>query len=185
VADQVVTEMNLADIDNVYVLTSPLFFIQLNKSADRQQYHPQWVGIGITMTFDTVAAASCPNIDKAKFFAPFPAWIDSNKYDPEFQDAVQKFYSDECGSAGCGDDFMLLAWSGTKTWAQLLALPGRELTRERFVYFAERARGLQNHIGPTLSFSPEDHFGASQVHVSEASCSDRRWHTKQSFVSDF
>ncbi|MGH2729593.1 MAG: hypothetical protein ACRDJI_03180, partial [Actinomycetota bacterium] len=64
------------------------------------------------------------------------------------------------------------------------------LTRERFVFFAERARGLKNPTGPTLNYSPDDHFGANQVHVNEAQCSgykagDNRWHTIQSFVSDF
>lgn len=80
---------------------------------------------------------------------------------------------------------MWLAWSGSKTLRSLLELAGRNLTRETFVYKVERARGLKNGIGPELNFSPDDHFGASQVHVSEARCSDARWHTLKTFVSDF
>ncbi|MFN2390277.1 MAG: ABC transporter substrate-binding protein [Actinomycetota bacterium] len=183
-----VQEMNLAGIENVYVLTSPVYFAALLKAANAQGYHPQWVGVGISMTFDTVVVTACgdgPAIDGAKFFSPFPAFIDSNKFDPDFQAAVRKFYPQKCGTSGCGDDFMFLPWWLTKVFAQTLELPGKALTRERFVYLTERARGLQNKIGPTLNFSPTDHFGASQVHVNEARCSDRRWHTIQSFASDF
>ncbi|MDQ3646037.1 MAG: ABC transporter substrate-binding protein, partial [Actinomycetota bacterium] len=183
-----VQEMKLAGIENVFVLTSPVYFLQVLKAANAQGYHPQWVGVGISMTFDTVMTAACPDgpaLDGAKFFSPFPAWIDSNKYDPEFQQAVRKFYPQKCNTSGCGDDFMWLSWSAAKSFTQMLELPGRDLTRERFIYFSERARGLQNKIGPTLNFSPTDHFGADQVHVNEARCSDRRWHTIQSFASDF
>jgi branched-chain amino acid transport system substrate-binding protein len=191
-ADTVVQEMSAAGIENVYVLTSPVWFLQVLESSQNQLYTPQWTGVGITMTFDTVATVGCSKgtLSQAKFFAPFPAWIDSNKFDPDFQKAVRQFYSSECGSAGCGDDFMLLGWQGNITAASLLELPGKNLTRERFVWFAERARGLKNPTGPTLNFSPDDHLGASQVHVNEAQCrgykaGDNRWHTIQSFVSDF
>jgi hypothetical protein len=187
--------MKAAGIENVYVLTSPVWFLQVLDSAQKQLYSPQWVGVGITMTFDTVAAVGCRDgtLSQAKFFAPFPAWIDSNKFDPDFQKAVREFYgSSECpaNQPGCGDDFMLLGWQGNITAAGLLALPGRNLTRERFVYYAERARGIKNPTGPTLNFAPDDRFGANQVHVNEAQCSgykagDNRWHTIQSFVSDF
>ncbi|MGH2729175.1 MAG: ABC transporter substrate-binding protein [Actinomycetota bacterium] len=194
-ADTVVQEMKAAGIENVYVLTSPVWFLQVLDSAQKQLYTPQWVGVGITMTFDTVATVGCRDgtLSQAKFFAPFPAWIDSNKFDPDFQKAVREFFaSSECpaNQPGCGDDFMLLGWQGNITAAALLNLPGRNLTRERFVYYAERARGIKSPVGPTLNFAPDDRFGASQVHVSEAQCSgykagDNRWHTIQSFVSDF
>ena len=188
VAQTVVQELKAAGIENVNVLMSPIFFIQVLQAARTQQYTPQWVGVGIQMTFDTVAAVGCRNgtLDKAKMFSPFPAWIDRNRYDADFDKAVRAFYADsECNSNGCGDDFIWLAWSGGKTSWELLSLPGRDLTRERFVYELERARGLSNGIGPRLTFSPGDHFGADEVHVSEARCSDARWHTLKSFVKDF
>ncbi len=80
---------------------------------------------------------------------------------------------------------MWLAWSSGKILWEMLELPGKSLNRERFLYFLERARGLKNGIGPTLNYSPDNHFGATQVHVSEASCGDRRWHTIEDFASDF
>ncbi|MGH2807059.1 MAG: ABC transporter substrate-binding protein [Actinomycetota bacterium] len=187
-AQTVVQEMKTAGIENVNVLTSPVWFLQVLQAARTQQYTPQWVGVGITMTFDTVAAVGCRNgtLDKSKFFAPFPAWIDSNRFDADFQKAVRAFYeSSECNSSGCGDDFIWLGWTASRTLADALLLAGRNLSRELFVYELERARGLKNGINPELNFSPDDHFGASEVHVSEARCSDNRWHTLKSFVSDF
>jgi hypothetical protein len=53
------------------------------------------------------------------------------------------------------------------------------------MYNLERMRNLKNGIGPELSYSPESHFGASTVHVSEARCNDQKWHTIASFVDSF
>jgi ABC-type branched-subunit amino acid transport system substrate-binding protein len=185
-AQTVVQEMKVAGIENVYVLTSPVWFLQVLQAAKTQQFTPQWVGVGITMTFDTVATVGCRNgtLDKSKFFAPFPAWVDSNKFDPDFREAVHAIYPNP--RLPDGDDFMWLGWAASKGLGEMLKLPGKDLTRDRFVYFLERARNLKTGILPPNSFAPDDHFGASMVHVSEAQCSvDNRWHTIQSFASDF
>jgi hypothetical protein len=140
------------------------------------------------MTFDTVASVACPDgssIDRAKFFSPFPAWVDSNKFDPNFQKAVRALNNEECNSNGCGDDFMWLSWLGSRTIADMFLKAGRNLTRGGFVQAVEGMKGYRNGIGPALTFSPNDHLGASQVHVNEARCSDRRWHTIMPFRSSF
>ncbi|MDQ3964488.1 MAG: ABC transporter substrate-binding protein [Actinomycetota bacterium] len=183
-ARSVVQEMQSQGIENVYVLTSPVWWLNVLKQADTQQYAPQWVGVGISMTFDTVASVGCgggTSIDGAKFFSPFPAWIDVNKFDPDFRKAVDTFYPDERG----GDDFMVLSWEASKTWWDMLENVGKDITREKFIYDVERMRGLKNGLGPVLNYAPNDHFGASQVHVNEARCSDRRWHTIKAFASEF
>lgn len=185
-ARSVVQEMQSQGIENVYVLTSPVWWLNVLKQADTQQYKPQWIGPGISQTFDTVANVGCNrnpdgSIDGSKVFSPFPAWIDINKYDPDFTKAVNLFYPEKRG----GDDFMVLSWQGTKTWWDMLENVGEDLTREKFIYEVERMRGLKNGLGPILNFTPDDHFGANQVHVNEARCSDSRWHTIKSFVSDF
>ena len=183
-----VQQMKARGIDNVYVLTSPFWFLKVLSAARSQDYSPQWVGVGITMTFDTVASAGCRGgtLTGAKFFSPFPAWVDRNKFDPNFAKAVAKHHPEENG----GDDFMWLSWAFSKVGTSLLKLPGSNLTRERFIYYAERSRGIRSGIFPPLSFSPSDRFGSTQVHVNEAQCSgykagDNRWHTIASFVSNF
>ena len=135
------------------------------------------------MTFDTVANVGCKggsSFDGAKFFSPFPAWFDSNRFDPEFREASAKL-----SSKGQGDDFMWLSWSGSRSIWDMFENIGKDPTREKFIYEVERMRNLKTGIGPDLNFAPDDHFGAAQVHVSEVRCNDSRWHTIKSFVSDF
>ncbi|MFP5297751.1 MAG: ABC transporter substrate-binding protein, partial [Actinomycetota bacterium] len=54
-AQTIATELNQQGIENVHVLVSPTFFIQLAQAAVNQQYRPQWVGYGLTKGLDTVA----------------------------------------------------------------------------------------------------------------------------------
>ena len=182
-AQAIATELNQRGIDNVNLLLAPVFWLQMLNAAGAQAYHPQWVGAGIQFTFDAIATAGCRSgsLDGAKMFAPFPAWVDSNKYDPEFRQAVRAIYPEE----NDGDDFMWLGWSSAKAMHEMLLKAGKDLTREKFIYTMERG-DFFNGIGPHVSFTPEDHFGAGEVHVSEAKCSqDNRWHTIHDWVNDF
>ena len=175
-AQAVVQEMKALEIENVYAMVAPVWFLQVLKAADTQNYHPQWVGIGLFMTIDTVARAGCPNIDGSLFFSPFPAWVDRNKYDPEYDKAMEAVYG------GQGDDFVWLGWSVAKQVRILLENASQNLTREGFIAKTETVRNMRTPAMPVLNYSPEDHFGAEQMHLSEARCSDSRWHTIDSFV---
>jgi ABC-type branched-subunit amino acid transport system substrate-binding protein len=182
-ARSVVQEMSSQGIENVFVLTSPVWFLNVLAQANEQSYSPQWTGVGISMTFDTVANVGCKggsSFDGAKFFSPFPAWFDSNKYDQDFREASRTL-----SSKGEGDDFMWLSWTGSRTIWDMFENLGKDPTREGFIYEVERMRNMSHGIGPELNYAPDDHFGASEVHVSEVRCSDNRWHTIKSFVSDF
>lgn len=177
-ARQVVRDLQLQQIENVFVLTSPVFWLNVLKQADAQAYRPQWVGVGISMTFDTVANVACDptqggtSIDGAKFFSPFPAWIDSNRYDQNFRRA-----SNALTRKGNGDDFMWLSWIAGKVFWEMLKAPGKDLTRQSFILAVEKLRNLDVGVGPKLSYSSSDHFGANATYVNEARCSSRRWHT--------
>ena len=175
-AQAVVQELKTLGIENVYAMAAPVWFLQVLKAADTQNYHPQWVGIGLFMTIDTVSRVGCPNLDKALFFSPFPAWVDRNKYDPEYDKAMEAIYG------GQGDDFVWLGWSVAKQIRALLENAGANLTRESFIAATEQVRNLKTPAMPVLNYSKTDHFGAEQMHLSEARCSDSRWHTVESFV---
>ena len=187
-AQVVVQEMKSRGVENVYVNTSPVWFLQVLQAARSQDYEPQWVGVGLTKSLDTVASVGCRNgtLNGAKFFAPFPAWADIHRYDPDFKEAVRAVYPEK----GQGDDIMVIPWGLSKVIGRLIEASGRELTRQRFVYFAERVRNIQTGVYPPVTFSPDDHRGGTQVHLNEAQCSgykagDNRWHTIRAFVSDF
>ncbi len=184
-AQAITTDLQQRNIDNVNVLLAPLFFLQMLQTSGSANYLPQWTAVGIQMTFDTIPTVGCRNgsIDGMKAFAPFPAWIDSDKFDPDFRKAVAAIHPEE--NNGTGDDFMWLGWSGSTGMRDFLTLPGENLTRERFVYFLERAKNMNNGIAPPISFAPDDHWGGSAVHVSEASCVDGRWHTLMTNKTDF
>ncbi|MGH2748176.1 MAG: ABC transporter substrate-binding protein [Actinomycetota bacterium] len=187
-ARTVVQELSSAGIENVYVDVAPVWFLQVLSEAGRQGYNPQWVGPGITMTFDTVANIGCRNssgFDGAKFFSPFPAYSETNRYDPNFRKALTTLTNEDEADSDRDNDFIWLGWYANRVFADMLDVVGRNLTRERFVYFVQRAKNLKNGIGPTLNYTPGDPFGADTVHVSEVSCNDGRWHTIQSFVKDF
>lgn len=187
-AQAVVQEMKSRGVENVYVLASPVWFLQVLQAARTQEYEPQWVGVGITKTLDTVASVGCRNgtLNRAKFFSPFPAWADIDRFDPNFRKAVRTIYPEE----GDGDDIMVIGWGLAKVLEALLDAPERTLTRERLTHFAERLRNIKTGVYPPVSFAPDDHRGGTQVHLNEAQCTgykagDNRWHTIRSFVDDF
>ena len=184
-ARSVVQEMSTQGLENVFVLTSPTWFLQVLQAANQQGYAPQWVGVGISMTFDTVANVGCRggnSLDGAKFFSPFPAWFDSNRFDPDFRAAVNKFHPNESG----GDDFMWLSWSGSKMIWEMLKRNGEDLTREGFMYNLERMRNLKNGDRSRAELCPRRPFrGQRRFTSTRLGASDTRWHTIESFVNDF
>lgn len=174
-AQTIATELNQQGIQNVHVLVSPTFFIQLSQAAASQRYFPQYVGYGLTKGLDTVANAACKNsssIQNARFLSPFPAYVDSNRFDPEFR------------KAGGTDDIMLGLWGTSKVIAEMLKAPGKDLSRERFIAFAQEAN-IKTGLFPDVSFSPSDHFGGTAMHLLRADCPNNRFVTEQAFVRDF
>lgn len=177
-----VQEMKLGGIENVFVNSTPVWFLQLLKDADAQEFRPTWMGIDSGMAKDTVARVACrsgDSLDGAKFFSSYPGVSESNRFDPDFRRAVNKFYPE-----ATPDDYMWQLWAIDKAIAKMLRLPGSRLTRDRFIARVERA-DIRTGILPVLRYSPRDHFGAKATHVLEARCADQQWHTVATFKSDF
>ena len=127
------------------------------------------------MAIDTVANVACRNqgsINNARFLNPFPAYFDSSRFDPDFR------------AAGGTDDIMFGLWASSKVIAEMLKAPGKDLTRERFIYFAERLK-ISTGVMPDAEYTPENHFGGKAMHLNRADCANNRWVTEQAFVSDF
>jgi hypothetical protein len=131
---------------------------------------------------ETVSSVGCGynnSIDGAKFLSPYPAFDDRDRFDKKFGKAMQRFYSEE------GDAVLWGNWAQQKIIARLLRLPGRNLTRKRFVWFAEHSKRIATGVGSRVRYRPNNHFGADQVHLLKAKCSDRKWHTIRAFVDHF
>lgn len=176
----VVQEMRAAGIENVFILTSPVFFLQVLDQADTEGFHPLWTGIGLTMTFDTVAQVACRNDDavRARFFSAFPAFADRARFDPNFDRAVALFHS------GNGDDFMWQLWAQSRVLREMLEQAGKRLTRDRFASAVERST-IRTGIVPKLVYRPNDHFGGAAVHVLKMDCARERWVTTKTFARAF
>jgi branched-chain amino acid transport system substrate-binding protein len=182
-ATDVIQDLQSRSIKNVYVFVTPVFFLQMIRAASQQAYSPNWTGADQTLTSDAVANSACgfdDGIDGARFFSPYPAFADRNDFDKKFDKAMARFYSGEAGDSYIWDN-----WAQEKVIARLLRKPGRNLTRKRFVWFAERSKRLVTGVGSRLRYRPKNHFGADQVHLLQATCSDRSWRTIKAFVSDF
>jgi ABC-type branched-subunit amino acid transport system substrate-binding protein len=175
-AQTIATELNQQGIQNVHVLVSPTFFIQLAQAAANQQYRPQWVGYGLTKGLDTVANVACKNqqsIQNARFLSPFPAYVDSDKYDPNFR------------KAGGTDDIMLGLWGTSKVVGEMLKKGGQELTRETFILNNEKGGTIKTGVSPDVSFSAGDHFGGTSMHLLRADCPNNRYVTEKAFATGF
>jgi branched-chain amino acid transport system substrate-binding protein len=169
----------LKKYDFVYPLFAPVHYLEMVHAAE---CHPKYLGVGLTQGIDAVANLGCPDTAGAQFFNPSPAWQDRQKFDPGFEKAV-------AAGKTTDDDIVWLLWGLMKTVGELLQAAGKNLTREGFIYAAERA-SIHSGVYPDLHFSPSNHFGATQVHVLENVCKRRGnangyYVTKEAFKSRF
>ncbi len=183
-AQAVVQELIANDIDNVVVLTSPMFFMQMLKAASAQDYHPRWTGVGLSMTaHDSLADVSCDNgssFDGALFFSPIPAFPDRDDYDKKFDKAFSEVYPN-----AEADTLAWLGWAGGKVLHRMLAEPGRSLSVSRFLGTNEKANAIKTGIIPPVDFSAKDHFAGKTIHVLRADCDTQTWKTVKAFVGNF
>lgn len=182
-AQAVVDDLQSRGVKNVFVNVTPPFFLQMEQAAEQRGYAPTWTAIDQAFATDQIVSIGCGfggNIDGARLLAGYPAFGDRDEFDEHFERAFRRFYPN-----ADADSVEWWAWGQQKAIARLLRLPGRNLTRSRFVYFAERAKNVRTGVGPRLDFRPNDHFGADQAHLLRADCATKRWRTVAPFVDDF
>lgn len=172
-AQAIATELQQNHVKNVYMLVSPLFWIQVARAAAQQNYFPKWIGLYEAVE-DLIAPGCQQNaIDGAEFLNMVPAYADADRFDPDFR------------KAGGSDGVQWILWGLSKAIAGMLALPGHDLTRERFEYLAARAGRIHSGVVPDLSFSPRNHFGGTALHLLRADCSKGHWVTEKAFATHF
>ncbi|MEA2488108.1 MAG: branched-chain amino acid transport system substrate-binding protein [Actinomycetota bacterium] len=164
-------ELKQANVQNVYMLVSPFFWLQVAHAAAQQGYHPTW--LVMDEGEEQLLQGGCENnaIDGARAFHMVPAYVDADKYDPDFH------------KAGGSDDIQWIVWGLSKVIGQMLSLPGHNLTRQRFDWYLERDRTLSTGVVPQLSFTPQNHFGGQAMHLLRADCQAGHWVTEQAFAS--
>lgn len=170
----IVTDLKQKGIDNVLFAGGPTHFTYFSQAAGRQGFHPRILGPGPTAAFDTFLGGACADgrvAHNALMLHITPGFVDRRRYDPEFDRAL-----------GSTNEIDWMFWGLAKPIAELLELPGRELTRERFLWYTARAKDVATGVFPPFSFSPEDHFGGESIHLLRADCDDIMWHTEKAFL---
>jgi ABC-type branched-subunit amino acid transport system substrate-binding protein len=177
------SEMKGAGVQVLFMLTAPVDYIQFAQQSGTQSFRPQYMGVGISKGLNAVLGAGCPDVNGGIFFSPFPGldWARQNL--PEFFQTGQRFGKPT-------DDIALALWGlasveheAFKRYEQVYG--STNLTREDFVKMLQVQKGIQTKSFPQLSYSPEDHFGASQVHVLQADCASGEHKTLATFASGF
>jgi hypothetical protein len=148
----------------VYPLTSATFFLQMASAA--RSCAPRYVGVGITLGLDAVAASFCRQGGRSnhmRFLSPAPAFADSDRFDRAFRRAASR-------EGVTANDVGWLLWGLDATLDRLLHRAGTHLTRRGFVRAVEGAE--VNVDGWTrLRFSASDHFGGRSFSLLTNVCS--------------
>ncbi len=177
------SEMKSNGVQVLFILSSPVDYIQFAQQSNTQGYHPQFVGVGVSKGLNAVLGAGCPDVDGGIFFSPFPGldWARTNM--PEFFQAGQKFGVPT-------DDIALAIWGFESALGEAFkryeqVYKSTDLTREDFVKMLQTQSGITTKSNPVLSYTPTDHFGAKQVHVLKADCASGEHKTLATFASGF
>jgi len=155
------------EVDVVYILSSPVDYIRFAQQADQQGYNPQYVGVGISMGLNAVLGSGCGQVHGGMFFSPFPGLDWAHQNVPEFFETAERHGKPQ-------DDIALALWANNKVAHALFLryqqVYGNDLTREDFRDLVETQTNVETGVFPTLNYSPDDHFGAGQVHLLRANC---------------
>ncbi|MGH9135639.1 MAG: ABC transporter substrate-binding protein, partial [Acidimicrobiales bacterium] len=178
-----VRDLQQAGVEVVFMLLAPVFYLQFAQQASSQGYHPQFVGVGVTNGLNAVLGAGCPHVDGGIFFSPWPGLDWARQNVPEFFQAGQQLGVPV-------DDLVLALWGLARNQHEMFnryeqAFGSTDLTREDFVRMLELQQGIETGLFPQLTYSPDNHFGASQVHVLQANCGTGEYQTLHTFASGF
>ena len=176
-------DMQGADVEVLFMLTAPVDYIQFAQQAGAQGYRPQFVGVGVSKGLNAVLGSGCPDVDRGVFFSPFPGLDWARQNQPEFFQAGQQLGVPV-------DDIALALWGLAKVQHETFkryeqAYGSTDLTREDYVKMLAQQKGIASGVNPQLSYSSDNHFGASQVHVLRADCAKGEHVTVATFASGF
>ncbi len=178
--NQLGNEMANRDVEILYILTSPVDYIQFAQQNKDRGF--QYVGVGVSMGLNAVLGSGCDEVDDGIFFSPFPGLDWARENVPEFFAASKKFGT-------VPDDLALALW-GTNKQLDLLfqryeEMFGTDLTREDFRALVEGSGQLESGIFPAVEYSPENHFGGKSAHVLQANCDTQEYETLATFATGF
>jgi ABC-type branched-subunit amino acid transport system substrate-binding protein len=155
-------ELAAKKADVVYPLMSPKIFIYLAAGAKQQNYNPRYAGVGLTLGLNIVGTAVCTAQSVsggASFFSPFQGVDQFDAVDPEYKQAYKAYYPNDTP-----DDIGFVLWGAEKLLGAMLATPGKDLSRSRFVSSVLATKVFNTGIFPKADFT-SSRFGGTAVHV--------------------
>jgi ABC-type branched-subunit amino acid transport system substrate-binding protein len=164
----------------VIVAVAPVTFLNLAHAAQGQAYSPLWTGPGLANGLNLVAEFGCPSIAGARFLSPMPELDVIDRLDPDYKPAYRKY-----NNGAEPDDLGLAVWGMEKTLHQFLKAAGPDLGRTRLIATIQSGQEFASGVFPPVRFGPNQRFGASQAHLLEADCANRRYRTLATFASSF
>ncbi|MGH3442514.1 MAG: ABC transporter substrate-binding protein [Nitriliruptorales bacterium] len=169
-------------VEVVYLNTAPVDYIRFAQQANNQGFEPQFVGVGITMGLNAVLGSGCDDVDGGIFLSPFPGLDWARKNEAAFFEAGQRLGAPT-------DDIALALWGIAKQEHALFErygeVFGNDLFREDFRAVVEQQRDVASGVFPSVTYTPQAHFGARTAHVLQADCSKREHVTLATFASGF
>jgi branched-chain amino acid transport system substrate-binding protein len=164
----------------VVLAITPVAFLNLAHAAQSQAYTPLWTGPGPANGFNLVAEFGCPSIAGARFLSPFPELDVIDRFDADYRAAYRRY-----NNGAEADDIGLVVWGLEKTLHQFLQAAGRDLGRARLITVLDSGQQFASGVFPPVRFGPNARFGATQTHLLEADCANRRYRTLATFASSF
>jgi ABC-type branched-subunit amino acid transport system substrate-binding protein len=166
--------------DAVLLSITPTTFLNLAHAAQGQAYAPLWAGPGLSNGLNLIAEFGCPSIAGARFLSPFPQIDVIDRFDADYKAAYRKY-----NKGAEPDDLGLAVWGLEKTLHRFLEAAGPDIGRAGLMNAIESGREFASGVFPPVRFSAGQRFGATQAHLLEADCSNRRWRTLATFASGF
>ncbi len=168
-------------VEVLFILSSPVDYIRLAQKATENGYDLNYVGVGLSMGLNAVLNSGCNHVDGGIFFSPFPGMDWARQNAPEYFEAGAHFGVPT-------DDIAFALWGISASLDQMLArygqVYGNDLTREDFRDLVENST-FESGVFPTVKYSPDNHFGATSVHVLQADCAAKEYKTIKTFASAF
>jgi ABC-type branched-subunit amino acid transport system substrate-binding protein len=172
--------LRTAGAEAVLLLIAPVTFLNLAHAAQSQAYSPLWTGPGMSNGLNLVAEFGCPSIAGARFLSPFPQVDVIDRFDADYKPTYRKHNKGEEP-----DDLGLAVWGVSKTLHQFLKAAGPNLGRAALIRAIQSGQEFVSGIFPPLRYAPGQPYGASQSHLLEADCSNRRYRTLATFAASF
>lgn len=141
----------------VYFLGQPIYFADLVRKTASASYAPFWVGPGVSMGVNSIAALTCgnPAYDKKGFFlSPYPG------FDKKAQVA---------GNANLPDDIALSIYGLQQLLDQAFQQVKGPLTREAFTAALAQSQ-LQGGVYSPAVFAGKTRFGGTKAYTLMSEC---------------